>query len=126
VPRSCDFVELEELRRLAGRLPRLSRSEATFESGLKLSGLRFGAKRKAYALLVPGGFLDAVNKMNAPAERMEIPTDHDTVTYANGDLTDTIKLFEQYGVRFLTADELHTTMPEYPLSPKSESRGSGL
>jgi hypothetical protein len=38
------------------------------------------------ALLVPGGFLDAVNRMNAPAERMEIPTDHDTVTYANGDL----------------------------------------
>jgi hypothetical protein len=80
----------------------------------------------AIALLVPGGFLDAVNKMNAPAERMEIPSDHDTVTYANGDLTDTIKLFEQYGVRFLTADEIHTTMPEYPLSPKSESRGSGL
>jgi mannose-6-phosphate isomerase-like protein (cupin superfamily) len=80
----------------------------------------------AIALLVPGGFLDAVNKMNAPAERMEIPTDHDTVTYANGDLTDTIKLFEQYGVRFLTADEIHTTMADYPLSPKSESRGSGL
>jgi hypothetical protein len=31
--------------------------------------------------------------MHAPAERMEIPSDHDTVTYANGDLTDSIKLF---------------------------------
>ena len=67
------------------------------------------------ALLVPGGFPDAVNKMNAPAERMDVPTDLDTVTYANADLTDTIKLFEQYGVRFLTADEIRTKMPEYPL-----------
>jgi hypothetical protein len=120
VPRSCDFFELEELSRLAGRLPRLSRSEATFESALKLSGLRFGQNER----LTPFWFLAA--SWTQPAERMEIPTDHDTVTYANGDLTDTIKLFEQYGVRFLTADEIHTTMPEYPLSPKSESRGSGL
>ena len=27
------------------------------------------------ALITPGGFLDAVNRMNAPAERMEVPTD---------------------------------------------------
>src|SRR5262249_35461893 len=33
-------------------------------------------------LVVPGGFLDAINKMNAPAERMAVPTDGDTVTYA--------------------------------------------
>jgi quercetin dioxygenase-like cupin family protein len=66
------------------------------------------------ALITPGGFLDAVNKMNAPAERMEVPTDDDTMTYANADLTDTIKVFEQYGVRFLTADEIRAEMPEYP------------
>jgi hypothetical protein len=28
------------------------------------------------ALISPGGFLDAVNKMNAPAELMEVPTDN--------------------------------------------------
>jgi mannose-6-phosphate isomerase-like protein (cupin superfamily) len=67
------------------------------------------------ALWVPGGVLDAFNKMNAPAERMEVPTDLDTVTYANADLTGTIKLFEQCGVRFLTPDEIRTAMPEYPL-----------
>jgi quercetin dioxygenase-like cupin family protein len=66
------------------------------------------------ALITPGGFLDAVNKMNAPAERMEVPTDFNTVTYANADLTDTIKVFEQYGVRFLSADEVRAEMPEYP------------
>src|SRR5262245_8269887 len=30
-------------------------------------------------LVVPGGFLDAITKMNAPAERMQGPTDPDTV-----------------------------------------------
>jgi quercetin dioxygenase-like cupin family protein len=66
-------------------------------------------------LVVPGGFLGAINKMNAPAERMEAPTDVDTVTYANADLTETIKVFEQHGIRFLTAAEIRAEMPQYPL-----------
>ena len=66
-------------------------------------------------LVVPGGFLDAINKMNAPAERMEVPTEVDTVTYATADLTQTIQVFEQHGIRFLTAEEIHTEMPQYPL-----------
>ena len=66
-------------------------------------------------LVVPGGFLDAINKMNAPAERMEVPTDVDTVTYANADLTETSKVFEQHGIRFLTAEEIRTEMPQYQL-----------
>jgi hypothetical protein len=65
-------------------------------------------------LVVPGGFLDAINKMNAPAERMELPTDADTVTYADADLTETIKVFGQHGIRFLTAEEIRTEMPQYP------------
>ena len=67
-------------------------------------------------LVVPGGFLDAINKMNAPAERMELPTDVDSVTYANADLTETIEVFERHGIRFLTAQEIRTQMPQYPLA----------
>jgi hypothetical protein len=63
--------------------------------------------------VTPGGFFDAINKMNAPAERMDIPTDVDTVTYANADLTDTMKVFEQYGIRFLTPDKIQAAMPQY-------------
>jgi len=48
------------------------------------------------ALIVPGGF-------------------NDTVTYAAADLTDTTKVFEQHGVRLLTAEEIHSEMPQYPL-----------
>ncbi|WP_024518886.1 cupin domain-containing protein [Bradyrhizobium sp. Tv2a-2] len=66
--------------------------------------------------VIPGGFQDAVNKMNAPAGRMEVPDDTDIATYANSDLTATIKLFEQYGLRFLTPDEIRAEMPEYPTS----------
>jgi len=53
--------------------------------------------------------------MDVPALKMEVPSDADTVTYANADLTETIKMFEQYGLRFLTADEIRTVMPQYPL-----------
>jgi len=64
----------------------------------------------------PGGFLEAINKMNVPAERMEVPADADAVTYAEADLTQTINVFEQHGIRFLTPDEIRTEMPQYPLS----------
>jgi hypothetical protein len=53
--------------------------------------------------------------MNAPAERMELPDDADLVTYANADLTETIKVFEQYGLRFLSPDEIRSLLPEYLL-----------
>jgi glyoxylate utilization-related uncharacterized protein len=64
--------------------------------------------------ITPGGFFDAISKMNAPAERMEVPTDGDTVTYATADLTNTMKVFEEYGIRLLTPDEIHAEMPQYP------------
>ena len=63
----------------------------------------------------PGGFLDAINKMNVPAQRMDVPTDADVATYANADLSETIKVFELRGIRFLSADEIRTEMPEYQL-----------
>jgi quercetin dioxygenase-like cupin family protein len=66
-------------------------------------------------LISPGGFLDAVNKMNIRAKRMELPADAETLKYATADLTETIKVFEQYGVRLLTPDEVRNHMPQYPL-----------
>lgn len=37
----------------------------------------------------------------------------------NANLTETIKVFEQYAVRFLSADEIRTVMPQYPVVPHS-------
>src|SRR5262245_27919445 len=65
------------------------------------------------ALVSPGGFFDAVNKMSIPAKRMELPAD-ETLTYAAADLTETIKLLEEGGVRLLTPAEIRSHMPEYP------------
>jgi mannose-6-phosphate isomerase-like protein (cupin superfamily) len=67
------------------------------------------------AFITPGGFFEAVSEMNAPAERMEVPADANVITYANADMTETIKVFERYGLRFLTADEIRRQMPGYPL-----------
>ena len=83
-------------------------------------------RRKPHAFLItseeihminfvtPGGFVGALTQMSAPAERMEVPRHVHTVTYANADLTETVKVLEQYGVRLLTAEEIHAEMPEYP------------
>jgi mannose-6-phosphate isomerase-like protein (cupin superfamily) len=67
------------------------------------------------ALITPGGFHDALLKMSTPAERMEVPEDGNTETYANADLTETIKIHGQYGVRLLSPDEIRAEMPELPL-----------
>ena len=67
------------------------------------------------AVIAPGGFNDALKKLGAPAERMELPNDVDTVTYGNANLTETIKVLDQYGVRLLTPAEISKEMPEYPV-----------
>jgi quercetin dioxygenase-like cupin family protein len=67
------------------------------------------------ALITPGGFFETVGKLDIPAERMEVPKYADTVTYANVDMTETIKAFERIGLRFLTPDEIRKEMPKYPL-----------
>lgn len=68
----------------------------------------------AIVFITPGGFNDAFNKMNVPAKRMEIPSDRETVTYAEADLTETINVFEQHGLRLLSPDEVRREMPQYP------------
>ncbi len=64
------------------------------------------------ALMTPGGFLNAINKMNAPARTLDIPSDYET--YATADLTETMGVFLKYGVQMLSADEIAEQMPDYP------------
>ncbi len=65
------------------------------------------------ALMTPGGFLNAINKMNAPARTMDIPSDMDT--YATADLTETMAIFIKYGVRMLRPDEIVQQLPALPV-----------
>src|ERR1700677_2070135 len=64
------------------------------------------------ALITPGGFLNAINKMNAPARTMEIPSDMET--YATADLTATMGVFMTHGVQMLSPDEIAQQLPAYP------------
>ena len=68
-------------------------------------------------LIVPGGFLSAINRMAAPAEKLEIPPDGAQLTYATADLEETMKVFDKYGVRILSPDEIPRELPAFPLSP---------
>lgn len=49
--------------------------------------------------ITPGGFNEIVNKMNAPAKRMDVANDSDE-TYAEIDLTETIKLLRRSAYNF--------------------------
>ena len=60
--------------------------------------------------------MGAINDMGAPAEKMEIPAD-DAVTYTTANLEGTMRIFEQYGIRLLTPEEIARQMPEFPTSP---------
>jgi hypothetical protein len=51
----------------------------------------------------------------AQAGQMDLPAGPDTVTYATADLTETLKVFQQYGIRLLTPDEIRAEMTQYPL-----------
>ena len=100
-----------------GQVFQVSAGECMFLPRLKPHAFRITSEEMHYiALIVPGGFMNAINQMNAPAERMEVPNDSQVITYANADLTETVKLLERYGIRFLTADEIRTEMPKYPVS----------
>jgi quercetin dioxygenase-like cupin family protein len=63
------------------------------------------------AMMTPGGFLNAINKMNAPARTMDIPSDMET--YATVDLTETMAVFVKYGVRMLSSEEVAQHLPAY-------------
>ena len=66
-------------------------------------------------LMTPGGFMNASAAMAIPAQSLDIPPD-DGVTYATVDLGETVKVFAEYGVRFLTLDEIARELPAFPLA----------
>ncbi len=68
------------------------------------------------ALMTPGGFMNATATMAIPAQSLDIPPD-DGITYATVDLAETIKVFAQYGVRFLAPEEIARDLPAFRLTP---------
>jgi mannose-6-phosphate isomerase-like protein (cupin superfamily) len=65
-------------------------------------------------LMTPGGFTNATRSMATPAQSLDIPPEG--ITYATADLGETIKIFAQYGVRFLSPEEIARELPAFPLT----------
>lgn len=65
-------------------------------------------------LMTPGGFMNASATMAIPAQSLDIPPD-DGVTYATVNLSETIRVFKNYGIRFLVPDEIARELPAFPL-----------
>lgn len=87
--------------------------ECVFMPRLKPHGFAIRSPRlHILTLFAPGGLEQAFKKMNQPAERLEMPTGMET--YAKADLTETVKVLTQYGIRILTPEEIREQLPLYP------------
>jgi mannose-6-phosphate isomerase-like protein (cupin superfamily) len=71
-------------------------------------------------IITPGGLEGAFRSMASPAESLELPTG--MRTYSTTDLRRTVQVFEDYGVRLLSPDEIAKQLPLFP-KPISPNRG---
>lgn len=91
--------------------------ECVFLPKLKAHAFRIQSSEvHMLVLMTPGGFMNASAMMAIPAQSLDIPPD-DGITYATVDLGETIRVFEEYGVRFLAPDEIALELPAFPQSP---------
>jgi mannose-6-phosphate isomerase-like protein (cupin superfamily) len=98
---------------IAHRHLRASAGECVFLPARKPHAFKiYSPEIRMLVLITPGGFLRAINSMAMPAEKLEIPWD-ETLTYATANLEETIKVFERYGVRLLSPEEVAQQMPQY-------------
>jgi mannose-6-phosphate isomerase-like protein (cupin superfamily) len=66
---------------------------------------------RSLVLFVPGGLDGHFRARSSPAEKLELPTG--TATYSTSNLEPVIRAFKEYGVRFLSLDEVAEQMPLY-------------
>ena len=75
---------------------------------------------RVLALFAPAGLEEAFHSASSSATRLDVLTE--AVTYSAADSTQTADRFSQYGVRFLSPDEIAEQMPLYP-KPLPPNRG---
>ena len=90
--------------------------ECVFLPKLKAHAFRIQSSEvHMLVLMTPGGFMNASAMMAIPAQSLDIPPD-DGITYATVDLGETIRVFEEYGVRFLAPDAIALELSAFPQS----------
>jgi len=76
-------------------------------------GFVIGSPRlRVLALFAPAGLKEAFYRVSAPAKSLDVLAG--AVTYSTADLQQTAERFSQYGVHFLSPDEIAGQMPLYP------------
>ena len=63
-------------------------------------------------IITPGGLEGAFRGMASPAQNLELPIG--MPSYSTADLRRTVQIFEDYGVRLLSPDEIAEQLPLYP------------
>ena len=63
-------------------------------------------------LFTPAGLEDAFRSASSPAKNLELPTGD--LTYSKSDAKQIAQRFSEYGIRFLTQDEIADELPLYP------------
>ena len=97
---------------------KVGKGECVFLPRLKPHAFAIRSPRiRLLTLFTPAGLEDAFRSASSPAQNLELPTG--ALTYAKSDPKHILQRFSEYGVRFLTQDEVADELPLYPkpLSP---------
>jgi len=87
--------------------------ESVFCPKLKPHAFAIRSPRGRVLILVtPGGLEEAFRSESSPAQNLDLPTG--APTYSTTDLKQAAQRFSEYGVRFLTPDEVADQLPLYP------------
>lgn len=92
---------------------KVQKGECVFMPRSKPHGFAIRSSRlRVLTLFSPGGLEQAFKTMTQPAERLEVPEGMET--YSTADLTRTVEILSQYGIRILTPEEIAEQLPLYP------------
>ena len=99
---------------------KVEKGECVFLPRLKPHAFAIRSSRiRLLTLFTPAGLEDAFRSASSPAQNLELPTG--ALTYAKSDPKHILQRFSEYGVRFLTEDEVADELPLYPKSLASHS-----
>ena len=92
---------------------KVKRGECVFLPRLKPHAFAIRSPRiRLLTLFTPAGLEDAFRSASTPAQSLDLPDG--AFTYAESDPEHILQRFSEYGVHFLTQDEMKAELPLYP------------
>src|SRR6266481_8445628 len=87
--------------------------ECVFLPRLKAHAFAIRSPRiRLLTLFTPAGLEDAFRSASSPAKNLDLPAE--ALTYAESDPKQILQRFGQFGIRFLSQDEIADELPVYP------------